>query len=507
MKSLDNFMNHFSMYRLILYFLLVIVGLSFILDFFKIYNYSLVYMVFDGLVLVVSGYLVNLILSNIFDAPLNPESNIITSLILFLIITPVYHNIYSLGFLIVVSIVAQASKYLITYRDNHIFNPAALSVLLVGLLANQPVSWWVGNIYLTPLILVGGVLLVRKVADQKMVYIFIVTNLLLTVLIGFVDHNLLINLKNTLLISPLFFLGFIMLTEPLTSPKVNKYQIIYALIVAVLLLPQIHIGSFYTSPELALIIGNLFAFLVSSRQKLFLFLNDKSIINHQYYEFIFDRPTNFTYLPGQYMEWTLPHDSPDQKGVRRFLTLSSSPSETFLSINVKVQRPISSFKNNLINLKKPLLIASSLGGDFILPKDQRQKIVFLAGGIGITPFRSMIKYLVDLKEPRQICLLYFVHHQDEILYDDIFKQAMTLLGIKIFYIVSSPTQTNYSCNMPSIIKGRLSEDLLSHYLDQDLSESIFYVAGSGSFIKQAKKSLKAIGVRSSKIKTDSFSGY
>jgi len=61
------------MYRLVIYFLLIIIGLSLILDFLKIYNYSLIfYMVFDEQVLVVSGYLVNLILSNVFDAPLNP---------------------------------------------------------------------------------------------------------------------------------------------------------------------------------------------------------------------------------------------------------------------------------------------------------------------------------------------------------------------------------------------------------------------------------------------------
>jgi len=139
---------------------------------------------------------------------------------------------------------------------------------------------------------------------------------------------------------------------------------------------------------------------VSSKQKLFLFLKDKSVVNHRYYEFILDCPTNFTYLPGQYMEWTLPHYSSDQKSARRFLTLSYSPSEPFLSINVKVQQPISSFKNNLINLKKPLLIASSLGGDFTLPRDNKQKIVFLTSGIDITPFRSMIKYLVDLNQLR-----------------------------------------------------------------------------------------------------------
>jgi len=61
------------MYCLVIYFLLIIIGLSLILDFLKIYNYSLIfYMVFDEQVLVVSGYLVNLILSNVFDAPLNP---------------------------------------------------------------------------------------------------------------------------------------------------------------------------------------------------------------------------------------------------------------------------------------------------------------------------------------------------------------------------------------------------------------------------------------------------
>ena len=78
-----------------------------------------------------------------------------------------------------------------------------------------------------------------------------------------------------------------------------------------------------------------------------------------------------------------------------------------------------------------------------MPKDKNQKLVFIAGGIGITPFRSMIKYLIDKNEQRPIVMLYANKHADEIAYADVFIQAQRQLGIKTIYTLTGEPPANW----------------------------------------------------------------
>ena len=82
------------------------------------------------------------------------------------------------------------------------------------------------------------------------------------------------------------------------------------------------------------------------------------------------------------------------------------------------------------------MIAGQIAGDFTLPDDPEQKLVFIAGGIGITPFRSMLKYLLDTNQRRDIVLLYANKTANEIAYKDILSEAQTKLGIQVFYTLT-----------------------------------------------------------------------
>src|ERR1700731_4179463 len=99
-------------------------------------------------------------------------------------------------------------------------------------------------------------------------------------------------------------------------------------------------------------------------------------------------------------------------------------------------------------------VGAQIAGDFTLPSDPKQKLVFIAGGIGITPFRSMLKYLLDMGERRDIVLFYVNRTADDIAYKDILSEAQTKLGIKVFC-----TLTNTKAiprNWPGL-SGRINE--------------------------------------------------
>ena len=148
------------------------------------------------------------------------------------------------------------------------------------------------------------------------------------------------------------------------------------------------------------------------------------------------------------------------------------------------------------------IVATQLAGDFVLPRDPRQKCVFIAGGIGITPFRSMIKYLLDIRQRRSIILFYSVKTVDEIVYKDIFDQAVKELGIKIVYSV---TDTK---NLPAYWTGktgRITLEMLKAEIP-DYRKCEFYISGPDAMVDTFKENLNKLGIKGSQIKLDYFAG-
>src|SRR5512140_770458 len=100
--------------------------------------------------------------------------------------------------------------------------------------------------------------------------------------------------------------------------------------------------------------------------------------------------------------------------------------------------------------------AGQVAGDFVLPRDKRQKIVLIAGGVGVTPFRSMIKYLLDTQQKRPVVLFYANKSINDIIYKDVFDRAQHELGIQTIYTVTE------AANLPSYwagVTGRITPEL------------------------------------------------
>lgn len=442
MKYIDKFLNSITMYKLVLYglFLLVLYAVAF-------EGPKILIQLF---VLFIVCYGVNVTLSKIFKMPMNAESSSITALILFFLIAP-----YASWWIFVLAgVVSMVSKYVLVYKKKHIFNPAITAAFILWLCGVADFTWWVGSAYMLIPVLILGLLVVRKL---RRFYLFL----------SFLVVAILFNLNDvpSLFLSwPLIFFGTIMLTEPLSTPPTHRLQIVYGALVGAL---------FSFGPVPALVVGNIFSFIVSPKQLLVLRLKEKKEIAENVWEFIFLSTEKLKFTAGQYAEWTLPHN-PDSRGNRRYFTIASAPNEDDIRIGIRVNKDGSSYKNALLAMHpNDVITVSQISGDFILPKDKNKKLAFIAGGIGVTPFRSIIASLVD---PRDIVLFYLAANPKAYAYKDILEKVKTIYADK------------------------LTPDQLTEYKDRT-----FYISGPNMMVDMYKKMLKELGVK--EIVTDYFPGY
>ena len=504
LRWIDNLLDRITMYRLVLYYLIVIILTAVGLSVANVLPYNPAMIVATSLYLVAGCWVTEWVFSHVFEVPYNIESSIITALILALLINPAA-NSHTFLFLTAAGGLAIASKYILNWRGKHIFNPAAIAVALTAIGPEQSASWWVGNTALLPVVAIGGLLIVRKIRRVQMAAVFFITAIAATAWVSFLAHgDPTSSLDKVVLHSSLFFLGFVMLTEPLTAPVTHNKQLWYAALVGLLFPPQVHFGTLYSTPELALIAGNIYAFIVSPRVKLLPRLVQKLTTGPMSGDFVFAMDKPFAYQPGQYMEWTIAHPWPDSRGNRRSFTLASSPTEDNLRLGVKFYPKGSTFKEAMLTIdEKTRVSAGQVAGDFVMPKDTSKKLAFIAGGIGVTPFRSMIKYLVDIQQQRDVVLLYSEKQPDAFVYRDVFDIAGIAGFARPIYTITDPAQ------VPSDWQGQtgiVSAEMIASQIP-DYKDRIFYISGPHGMVVATKDILKGIGVPSRHIKTDHFSGY
>lgn len=503
LKLIDNLLNKITMYRLVLYYVAGLWLVGFVLSFTDLLPYSPIEMLVSALFIIVVCLVVNGIFARIFGAPTNIESVYATAFFLILIIAPMKSSNF-LPFLGWAAIWAMASKYIFAINKKHLFNPAAFAVAILMLTVNRSANWWVNSVYLLPFVVVGGLLIVRKIRRFDLVLSFFVVAIGSMVLFGTLEGNDPVSvLQKVLLYSPVLFFGFAMLTEPATTPPTRNLRILYGALVGLLFSPSVHIGSFYFTPELALLTGNIFSYLVSPKLKLVLRLKEKVLSAASVYDFWFTSEKKLNFTPGQYLEWTLGHDYQDVRGMRRYLTIASSPTEDGIMAGVKFYPNSSTFKQSLMFLSPgDTIVASQLAGDFVMPKDKTKKLVFVAGGIGVTPFRSMIKYLLDTKEKRDIIVLYSNFSLEDTAYRDILDQAQKELGIKTVYTLTNPP-------FPAKWKGKTGfiDAAMIKESVPDLKDRIFYISGSHTMVTGVSDTLTKIGVRQKQIVKDFFPGF
>jgi len=208
--------------------------------------------------------------------------------------------------------------------------------------------------------------------------------------------------------------------------------------------------------------------------------------------FIFEPETSVDWIPGQYAHYVLHHLPTDDRGSDRWFTVSAAPFEKNLRITTRLASDkSSSFKNKLFDLAVDKWIEISvIEGDFII-EDLKQEYILIAGGIGITPFRSILKQLDQDKKQINATLLYANRDEHIVFKEELEGFAKNNPNFKIRYIIS-----------PKHLDEKAIQENVT-----DLKKPIFYVSGPEPMVESIGEMLKKMGVSENHLKQDFFPNY
>jgi ferredoxin-NADP reductase len=219
--------------------------------------------------------------------------------------------------------------------------------------------------------------------------------------------------------------------------------------------------------------------------------------------FVFDLGGQpFEYRPGQFAFYELDTlDFPDARGKRRHFTISSSPTEKGILMCTTRMRG-SGFKETL--RQAPLGYEITVGtplGNFNIPEGETRQHVFIAGGIGVTPYRSMLRYAADAKKPLNVLMLYFNHSSADITFrqelEDIARKMPTFSAV---HVLSEP-EPGWTGE-----RGKLDERLFRKWVT-DADRKLFWISGPPPMVTAYKDLIKQVGISDESIRTDTFTGY
>lgn len=222
------------------------------------------------------------------------------------------------------------------------------------------------------------------------------------------------------------------------------------------------------------------------------------------YSFYFKRTKESRdFVAGQYFEIYLPHKNADERGQDRVFTCCSSPTEKdHYMITTRIIE--SSFKKELAKLKKGDLVRfNGPWDDLNFDESETLPQVFLAGGIGITPFHSIVKYAIDKKLTLPITLFVSWKSHDEMIFDDFFRNAEKKLDN--FRYVPTITDDEGLKNW-SGETGRISERLIKKYIPK-VRNNRFRIAGPPGLVKAMKELCVQMNVSKENTIAEEFEGY
>lgn len=218
-------------------------------------------------------------------------------------------------------------------------------------------------------------------------------------------------------------------------------------------------------------------------------LIEKEHLVDNIWAFRFKPEGDFTWTAGQYIRVELPHDNPDEEGTKRWFTNSAAPFEGIMQITTRISN--STFKQALSRLEPgdSLQLIEDPEGDFVW-QDSDLPIVFVAGGIGVTPFRSILKQRAHDGLPLDVTLVYGSRTPDVPFKDEIEAWQAADPSLKVHYAVGTPLTAE---SLAEIVPG--------------LNQSLVYVSGPEPMVQALSSDLAQHGLPEDQLKRDEFPNY
>jgi len=215
-------------------------------------------------------------------------------------------------------------------------------------------------------------------------------------------------------------------------------------------------------------------------------LLEKELLAENIWAFRFRPETPLTWVAGQFIQVKLPHDHPDAEGTKRWFTVSSAPYEGIIQITTRVTP--STFKQALAALpvggQLPLIAEPE--GDFTWV-DTDRPLVFVAGGIGMTPFRSILRQRFHDHQPLGVTLIYGSRTADMPFKDEFTEMSAANPGFKVEYVVGEP--------------------ITAAKLYPAMRDALIYVSGPEPMVEALGDQIRAAGLPDAQLKQDFFPNY
>ncbi len=498
MNALQKIIDNTTTYRVVIYGLMAIVAWSLVVSALGLLGIHPFAIAASVLVVLGSALATHWVCARVFKAPANSESSIISALIVGLIITPTLDpGLLVLAALFGVAVVAL--KYVVRHSLRHLFNPAALVLFLAGLTGYVGVEWWVGSRYIVPIVAITGLIVALKIRRLELIGVYIVVSVVALAATAASVEGYLGAVAFHFVSWPTLFFAAFMLTEPLGLPSTASRQYIYAAIAGLVGAVPYSFGIIHGTPELSLLIANLFTYVVDRPERLRLTFLRKQEVGAQVWEYFFAAPKPQHFVAGQYLEWTLPHSDVDDRGVRRYLTIASAPNGSEISFAVRHGTRQSSWKAALERMTPgSVLYATQKAGDFTLSHAPR-RYVWIAGGIGVTPFMSMLRAGVIEASQSHVTLLYCNRTEADIAFLD---ELNNLQGerVHIVHVLDVAPTTDLTVEL-----GRITPSILKRHAPEWQS-AVYYISGPPGLVRSYAAMLRGMGISSRSIITDFFPG-
>ncbi|MGC1484017.1 MAG: FAD-dependent oxidoreductase [Candidatus Acidiferrum sp.] len=233
-------------------------------------------------------------------------------------------------------------------------------------------------------------------------------------------------------------------------------------------------------------------------------LKDRKEVAEGTMAFQFEKPSGWTFKAGQYIDMTLldPPESDAEGNVRSF-SIASAPHEETLMVATRMRD--TAFKRVLKTM--PFETAVKIegpSGDLTLQNDSKRAAVFLAGGIGITPFRSIVHWATKEKSPNRVVLFYSNRRPEDAPF---LAELQSLEKANPKYkLIASMTEMEKSHRPWDGETGLIDQEMLGRHL-KGVASPIYYVAGPPAMVNGLQEMLSKAGIKADDIHAEEFAGY